>query len=263
MTGPAHAPYDTLKPIADGIWIIDGAPVRSNWLMRGTRATVVKLHDGSLWVYAPTTLTTNLQAELDALGPVKHLIVPNTKYLTVLPVWQATYMDAIVYGAPGVPELAEGRAERVRVDCELDIDQAEAEWDGQLGQMLVRGSWRHREMVFFHHDSATLILADLIQAHDTNAMPAWMRPIVWLAGTEHTDGKMPYLMARGFNREALEESVEKLIAFAPERVILSQGHWYQSNGTAELQRAFRRLVGSQQWLRALTTMERMRNHKSK
>ncbi|SLN72747.1 hypothetical protein ROA7450_04055 [Roseovarius albus] len=261
MTGRAHAPFDTLKPVADGLWVIDGAPVQSGWILRGSRASVARLDDGSLWVHAPTTLTENLLAELEALGPVKYLVVPNTNYLASLPMWQAAYKDAIVYGAPGVPELAEESLEQVRVDRELDIDQAEAEWHGQLGQMLVRGSWRHREVVFFHQASATLIVSDIIQAHDTNALPAWMRPIVWLAGTEYTDGKMPYRMARGFNRQSLEESVEKMIDFAPERIIISQGHWYERDGTAELQRAFRRLVGSQQWLRALMTMERMRKGK--
>lgn len=261
MTGLTHAPFDTLKPVADGLWVIDGAPVRSGWLLRGSRATVARLKDGSLWVHAPTTLTEGLQAELEALGPIRHLVIPNTNYLVSLPAWQTAYPEAIVYGAPGVHEQAEESLEAIRVDRELDIDQSEAEWEGELGQMLVRGSWRHREVVFFHQTSATLIVSDLIQAHDTDALPAWMRPVVWLAGTEHTDGKMPYLMARGFNREALEASVKKLVDLAPERIILCQGHWYERDGADELKRAFRRLMGSQQWLRALTTMERMRKGK--
>ncbi len=36
----------------------------------------------------------------------------------------------------------------------------------------------------------------------------------------------------------LRQAVEQMIAGNPERVIIAHGSWYQSNGAAELRRAF-------------------------
>jgi hypothetical protein len=36
---------------------------------------VVRLSDGSLWVHSPVALDGELRAGLDALGPVKHIVV--------------------------------------------------------------------------------------------------------------------------------------------------------------------------------------------
>jgi hypothetical protein len=41
------------------------------------------------------------------------------------------------------------------------------------------------------------------------------------------------------NRKALRASVEQLIGWAPERVIVAHGRWFERDGTAELRRAFR------------------------
>ena len=43
-------------------------------------------------------------------------------------------------------------------------------------------------------------------------------------------------------RDAARASVERMIAWGPERVILAHGRWYPENGVAELRRAFRWLL---------------------
>ena len=64
-----YEPLNTLKPVAAGIWIIDGPAVICKRMPISTRATVVKLQSGNLWVHSPTALTKPLRAELEALGP--------------------------------------------------------------------------------------------------------------------------------------------------------------------------------------------------
>ncbi len=76
-----YEPINTLKPVADNIWIVDGPIVRMDVpggsIPFPTRMTIVRLANGDLWVHSPTALTNTLQAEVDELGPVRHLVSPN------------------------------------------------------------------------------------------------------------------------------------------------------------------------------------------
>lgn len=54
---PLYHPLNTLKPVADDIWIADGGIVRMDMgLLRApfsTRMTVIRLADGTLWCHSP------------------------------------------------------------------------------------------------------------------------------------------------------------------------------------------------------------------
>ncbi|MGB8224016.1 MAG: hypothetical protein WCF10_15620, partial [Polyangiales bacterium] len=87
-----YEPILTLKPVADEIWVIDGPIVRMAMYGIGipftTRATVVRLASGGLWVHSPTIeLPESLRAELDALGPVQHLVSANLIHYAGIPCW--------------------------------------------------------------------------------------------------------------------------------------------------------------------------------
>jgi hypothetical protein len=52
--------------------------LHSNAVIRTTsRMSVAKLKDGSLWVHSAIQPTIDVRAQLDAIGPVKHIIIPN------------------------------------------------------------------------------------------------------------------------------------------------------------------------------------------
>lgn len=57
-----YEPLNTLKPVADDIWLIDGPAVRFYGMPFPTRATVVRLANGDLWVHSPTELSDGLRA---------------------------------------------------------------------------------------------------------------------------------------------------------------------------------------------------------
>ncbi len=251
-----YEPLNTLKPVADGLWLIDGPAIRFMGLPFSTRATVVRLETGDVWVHSPTHLTDGLRAELDALGPVRHLIAPNWIHYAHIADWQAAWPEAEAWGAPGVAERAAKKGLELRLDHDLQWDGAEPPWAGQIDQLIVRGSKTHREAVFFHRASDTLILTDLIEAFETEKLPVWMRPVVWITGIDDSDGKMPPDMQWTFrDKTALAEDLERMIGWGPERVILAHGRWYDSNGVAELERAFRRVLRGRAWDRALSDVK--------
>jgi hypothetical protein len=249
MTG--YEPLNTLKPVAEGLWLIDGPAIRFYGLPFSTRATVVRLDNGDLWVHSPTQLTEGLKAELDALGPVRHLIAPNWIHYAYISEWQAGFPGATAWAAPGVAKRATKKGLTLEFDHDLGA-QAEDAWAGQMDQMIVEGSKIHREVVFFHRASRTLILTDLIENFETAKLPVWMRPLIWFAGIDDPNGSMPPDMRKSFkDKDALGQAVEAMIEWDPRRVILAHGRWYEDNGRAELERAFQKLLRDREWMRAV------------
>ena len=64
--------------------------------------------------------------------------------------------------APGVASRARQRGMELHIDHRLGQDAPE-DWAGEIDQMSVEGSSTHREAVFFHRATRTLILTDLIE----------------------------------------------------------------------------------------------------
>ncbi|MEB8387830.1 DUF4336 domain-containing protein [Rhodobacteraceae bacterium KMM 6894] len=249
-----YEPLNALKPVGPSIWLIDGPAQSFYGLPFSTRATVVRLENGGLWIHSPTRLTDALRAELDELGPVRHLIAPNWIHYAHIADWQAAYPDATAWAAPGVAQRAAKKGLTLSFDHNLG-DTAEPPWHNQIDQMIVEGSKVHREAVFHHRASKTLILTDLIENFETAKLPMWMRPLVWIAGIDDSDGKMPPDLRLSFRKKPLVDSIERMIAWAPDRLILAHGRWYDRGAVAELERAFRRLLSDRRWDAALKTIE--------
>jgi len=238
MTG--YEPLNTLKPVARDIWVIDGPAIRFYGMAFSTRATVVRLSSGELWVHSPTKLSGALKTEISDLGPVAHLVAPNWIHYAYVSEWQSAFPGAVSWAAPGVAKRAASRGMSVVFDHDLG-PVAETSWEGQIEQLIVEGSTIHREVVFFHIASKTLILTDLIENFEPAKLTCWMRPIVRLAGIADPDGQMPRDMRATFRRQRgqLREAVEQMIRWAPDRIILAHGRWYETGGVAELRRAYR------------------------
>lgn len=249
MTG--YEPLNTLKPVAPDVWLIDGPAIRFYGMPFSTRATVIRLKDGGLWVHSPTKLTEGLRAELEALGPVRHLIAPNWIHYAWVHEWQTAFPQAVAWAAPGVKDRAKRKGVPVRFDHVL-TDEAPPDWAGQIDQLLIKGSFIHREAVFFHPASRTLILTDLIENFAPANLPWYMKIATRIGGIQAPDGSMPRDMRLTFRNHfaALRAGVQQMIDWAPERVILAHGEWFQHDGTAQLRRAFAWLPDSPDGQRA-------------
>lgn len=233
-----YKPLNEPKPVAENIWVVDGPSIRFYGMPFSTRATIVRLADGGLWVHSPTALEGGLAEAVAALGPVRHLIAPNWIHYAYIADWQARFPEAEAWAAPGVAERARSRGMALAFDHDLE-QEPPPQWAGEIDQMIVRGSKLHREAVFFHRASKTLILTDLIENFEPRNLGFWFRIATRLAGNQDPKGGMPRDMRASFrDRDALRQDVTRMIAWAPERVILAHGRWYRENGTKELARAF-------------------------
>lgn len=235
-----YEPLNTLKPVGPECWIVDGPHIKFYGMPFSTRMTIVRLGNGDIWVHSPTKICDELAAEVALLGPVKYLIAPNWIHYAYISEWQNAFPDARAWAAPGVA----ARAKKYRMDIAFDHDltmDAPEEWADDIDQLIAEGSKIHREAVFFHRASKTLILTDLIENFEPHALPFWLRPFARLGRVVDPDGQMPLDMRQTFrgNHGVIRAAVQQMIDWAPERVIMAHGRWYQSDAVAELKRAFR------------------------
>lgn len=237
-----YPPLDTLKRVADNLWIVDGPAIRFGlkWLKMTfpTRMTLIRC-DRDLFIHSPTALTASLRGEVEAAGRPRWIIGPNRIHYWWLPEWHAAFPDAEIYLAPRITEQAAGR---IAFSC-LTLDRAGGyPWDGWIAALPIAGSYM-TEVEFFHRASRTLILTDLIENFEADKIRSrLMRWLTWLGGVQDPDGQMPRDMRLTFNRATLRAAVETMLAWEPERIILAHGRWYERDGTKELRRAFRWLL---------------------
>lgn len=225
---------NVLEPVGPEIWLVDGPSVSLFGLRFPTRMTVVRLGSGALWVHSPIQLNADLLARVRALGPVGYLIAPNKLHHLALPEWRRACPDARVYGSKGVI--------RKRSDVNFDGELGSApqpDWAGAIEQMAFGGHWYLDEVMFLHRASRTLIVTDLIQNYAPGELSPVQRLLTRWARIQAPLGGTPLdlrLLTR--DRAAARASVEQILRWRPERVILSHGRWVRAGAPAFLEQAF-------------------------
>lgn len=241
-----YEPINTLKPVDEGIWIVDSSIVQmamyGTHIPFTTRMTIIRLGSGGLWCHSPTELTPSLQAEIDSLGPVEHLVSPNKIHYAHIQSWVDTYPHAIAWASPGVRERA--TSQHIPTTFHADLgDEPPPAWATEIDQLIFRGSRFMDEVVFFHRQSQTLILTDLIENFELAKVAKSFRWLIRLVGVADPNGKTPMDLRMTFlgRKAQARQDYKQMLAWAPTKIILAHGRWYPENGVAELKRAF-------QWL---------------
>lgn len=237
-----YAPLSTLKPLSEGLWWVDGPVIKMSYgptsLPFPTRMAVVRLRSGGLWLWSPTAPTEGLFAELDALGPVEHLVSPNRFHYAAIPAWKQRYPRAKAWASPGVRERA--RSQKLDVPFDADLgDEAPEAWAEDLGQLVFRGSRFMEEVVFFHRASSTLILADLVMALEQERVRPGLRWLFGLAGAMWPGQTPREVQATSWGRKPQARACyQRLREWQPRRVLFAHGRCYLDDATARLEQAF-------------------------
>lgn len=238
-----YPPLDVLKPVAEGVWIVDSGPLGAYGLELPVRMTVLRLADGGVWLHSPTRLDGALKDEIERIGPIRHLVAPNSAHWIYLADWQRACPDALTWAAPGLRERGQVKAAPVRLDRDLG-DAAPPDWAGDLDQAVVPGGFGFREVAFLHRASRTAVLTDLVVNLEPDRLPPLVRPGARLIGVVAPHGRAPlYLrLVVRMRRAEAAAAASRIVAWAPERVIFSHGRWFERDGAAELRRALAWLV---------------------
>ena len=247
MSRDTYEPLNTLRAVAQDLWVVDGPLIRFGPrplnMPFPTRMTVIRLGDGDLFIHSPTPLSTELAEELERwAGQPRWIVGPNRLHYWWIPEWHSAYPQAEVYLAPRIREQSAGRIDFTTQKLDRECGYP---WDGEITTLPITGTFM-TEIVFFHHRTRTLVLTDLIENFEpAKTSSRLMRWLTRIGGVRDPDGGMPRDMRLSFrqHKAALRTAIERMIAWDPERIIFAHGRLYTRAGTYELRRAFRWLLG--------------------
>jgi hypothetical protein len=227
-----------LEQVHEALWVVDGENVSFYGIPYPTRSLIACLQNGDLWIWSPVKLTANLRAEVDRLGPVRHLVSPNKLHHLYLQDWKAAYPESQLWGPQSTIKKCSELTFR-----EALKDSPPPEWGPDIDQAWFRGSFAMDEIVFLHRPSATTIVADLIQTFSDQFLRehwGWWRFLARLDGLTKDQACAPLEWRLSFiNRTPARHARDKVLSWHCQRVVVAHGEWPRTNGNAFLAKSFR------------------------
>ncbi len=224
-----------LQPFGPEIWIADGGDVEG---MAGfhfpTRMAVIRLKDGSLMIWSPVAPTAELRAEVAALGPVAHLVAPNSLHHLFLLNWLQAFPKARAHAAPGLA------AKRRDIPFAGDLgDAPPPDWAGEVDQVVLRGNRITEEVVFLHRASGTVLVTDLVQHLPRGWFRGWRALVARLGGMTGPAPAVPHKFRLAFtDRAATRAAVEQILSWPAERLVIAHGETVPQGAGPVLRAAF-------------------------
>lgn len=215
------------------LWILDRQLRMPGGPILPTRTTIVIAPSGDLLVVSPPPVAAGGLDALDALGPVRHVVVPNSFHHLNVGGFLGRYPQAVFWASPGlfarVPGLPPG--------CELG-DAAPEAWSGMLEHATLTPAPGISEVALFHRESATLILTDLA-FHLVRLSHRFDRVMWRLLGAPAGFGpsrtaRMVLLRDRSLSRAFLE----RLRAWPFRRILVAHGEPVEADAAGVFSRAF-------------------------
>lgn len=225
---------EPLRQFGPDIWIAEGPVTSFYGFPYPTRMAVIRLSDGDLFVWSPVALSDPLRRSVDRLGPVRYLISPNALHHLFLGEWKAAYPAARLYASPRLRR----RRKDLAFDAELG-DAPEPEWAADIDQVVVHGSFALTEVVFFHRGSRTVLFADLIQNFPRDWFRGWRGAVARLDGLVAPNPGAPREWRASFlDRRAARRSLDRVLAWPIEFVVIAHGDLPTGDGAAFVRRGF-------------------------
>lgn len=228
-----------LEEFGPNIWIADGPTVTAAaGFHYPTRMAVIRFTNSDLVLWSPTALTDDLRAEVETLGAVRYLVPPNSLHHIFIGDWQRAYPDAKVYAPPGLQE----KREDIRFDGDFSDDPLAALAE-EIDHAIMWGNRITTEVVFFHRQSGTAIFTDLIQQFPRGWFRGWRALVARLDLMTAAEPTVPRKFRVAFtDRRAARDSLQRILAWPTEKVIMAHGPPITDGGQAFLRRAFRWLA---------------------
>ena len=229
-----------LQTFANNVWIVDGPPVRDFGVMFTTRMTVVKLSDGSLWVNSPVSVPFDTLKRITELGPVRYLVAATPRHVWRLKGWHTLFPEAQLWAPRTTPfTLKKGRLPFTGILG----DEPPHGWADDLDQLAFKGNPLIEEVLFFHKESRTVILDDLIQIHPIVKGKPLRNALFKLEGVASPHGGVALDIRLSFtNRNLARRSLEKLLSWDFDKLIIAHGVCIEKDAKPFVERAFRWLV---------------------
>jgi hypothetical protein len=223
-----------LEQFAEDLWIINGPPVRNLGISLPTRMIIVRLKNGSLWINSPVSVEREELDQIIALGPVRYLVAPTKLHIWRLEQWHKLFPNAELWAPPQTPS----KSKRLQFAGILG-DAPPDRWAEELDQLVFKGNCLVQEVYFLHRNAHTAILTDFIQNHPAQPGKPILNTLFKVAGVAFPDGGVPLDIRMSFvDRKAARQSLDKLLSWSFERLILAHGICVKEDARPFVERAF-------------------------
>ncbi len=220
-----------LRSVAEGLWVADH-PLKIAGLSLGSRMTIARLGDGSLWLHSPVKHSPELALKVSALGRVGHIVAPSKVHHLMVAGWARATPEATLHGAPGLPD----KRHDLSFAGELG-DEPAAAWADVFEQCCLKGAPYVNEVLFLHRPSRTLIVTDAA-FNIPNAPDLWTRSYLRAFGAlgGFAQSRMFKLCVR--DKRAMRESIDRVLAWDFDRVIVTHGDVLETGGRKAIEDVF-------------------------
>jgi len=229
-----------LQPFAKNVWIVEGPNVRDMGFIFTTRMTLVRLSDGSMWVDSPVSVPSDTLQRIVELGPVRYLVAATPRHFWRLESWHALFPEAQLWSSRTT--LLTLKKRPLPLTGVLGDGPPQA-WAKDFDQLVLRGNPLLDEVLFFHKQSRTVILDDLIQIHAKVKGKPLRNALFKLGGVLAPHGGVGLDIRLSFtNRDLARRSLEKLLSWDFDKLIIAHGSCISENAKPFVERAFRWLM---------------------
>jgi len=211
---------ETLHAVAEDVWVAQQTLVKPGRVLIPINMTVLRLRDGTLLLHAPIAIEAALAAALAALGPVRHVVAPNSFHHLFVSACLQRYPQAALYVAPGLPP----KRPDLKPAGVLGADAPP--WASELDAVVIDGAPKLREVVFFHRASRSVLVTDLL-FNMTDPATVATGLVLRLMGTYRRLAVSRAWRLYTKDKRAQRPTLEALLAWPFERIIPAHGTVYE------------------------------------
>jgi len=195
------------------------------------RSTAVTTRDGVV-VIAPIDFTPQQRAEIRAMGEVVAVVAPNRHHTTYAAQAKTWFPSAELWGAPGLPEKTPN------VGWSKILQQNPWPFAKDLQTIFIRGAGKMSESVFYHPETKTLIVTDLVFNLRQNT--GFLTPITFrMIGVYKTFAVPSFWISMTENEQMLRESLNEILRLDFQRLVMAHGEIVTKDARSRLAGALR------------------------
>lgn len=221
-----------MKKIGKDIWVAE-TKFKLFGADFGNRMTVIRLNNGKLLLHSPVKISDSLLGSIRELGEVGFIVTPNNFHGLFVEEWRKEFPEAKYFTAKELKRNDNS-------SFSLSSITSEALWS-DVEIIKIEGAPKVNEYAFIHKASNTLILTDLAFNIGAN-VSFWSKVFFRLNGAFDKFGPSRLMKTMITDPVALNASIEEILAFEINRIIVSHGNLLESNARSTLKEAFCDLV---------------------
>ena len=217
-----------MQAVAENLWVMC-FPLRLLGTALGRIVTLLRLRSGEIVIHSTAPFSSEDVAAILALGRPSALVEATLVHDAFARQGRAAFVS--------VPYFAPEDFSRATSLSTHSYSALPPSWENELEVLLLEGMPKIREHVFFHRPSRTLVVADLVFNFGPDT-PRWTRLFFnGAGGIRHYPGMSRIFRAMIRDRAAFSQSIETMLKWDFDRVIVGHGAIIETDGKSRVRKA--------------------------